>query len=185
MAFLDFLKPLSSSNSTDAQKNPMPSPDAANELGIEIHCSLCGKDQNKVRKIIAGPAVYICDECIDLCKDIMSEEVDREQQQEHKEQEDDGQCACCARACKRAALSGFPVDALFCEPCMDGLRNYIRQHSGEKRQTKVEPGDRICTICRQPYSAAKLYEPTEEPLYCEFCLDDLKRLAEERKTEQK
>jgi ATP-dependent Clp protease ATP-binding subunit ClpX len=39
-------------------------------------CSLCGKSQNQVKKIIAGPAgaaVYICDECVDLCNDILKE----------------------------------------------------------------------------------------------------------------
>ena len=37
-------------------------------------CSFCGKDQNHVRKLIAGPTVYICDECVDLCNDILEEE---------------------------------------------------------------------------------------------------------------
>lgn len=38
-------------------------------------CSFCGKDQDHVRKLIAGPSVYICDECIDLCNDIIENEV--------------------------------------------------------------------------------------------------------------
>src|SRR6059058_3293157 len=37
-------------------------------------CSFCGKSQDEVRKLIAGPSVYICDECIDLCNDIIREE---------------------------------------------------------------------------------------------------------------
>ena len=37
-------------------------------------CSFCGKSQDEVRKLIAGPTVYICDECIDLCNDIILEE---------------------------------------------------------------------------------------------------------------
>jgi ClpX C4-type zinc finger len=41
-------------------------------------CSFCGKSQQQVRKLIAGPTVYICDECIGLCNDIIAEEVDRE-----------------------------------------------------------------------------------------------------------
>lgn len=41
-------------------------------------CSFCGKSQDEVRKLIAGPEVYICDECIDLCNDIILEEVDEE-----------------------------------------------------------------------------------------------------------
>ncbi|MCL1800128.1 MAG: ATP-dependent Clp protease ATP-binding subunit ClpX [Promicromonosporaceae bacterium] len=39
-----------------------------------VKCSFCGKSQKQVRKLIAGPSVYICDECIDLCNDIMDEE---------------------------------------------------------------------------------------------------------------
>ena len=42
-------------------------------------CSFCGKSQDDVRKLIAGPTVYICDECIDLCNDIIAEEVDHEE----------------------------------------------------------------------------------------------------------
>ena len=38
-------------------------------------CSFCGKNQNQVRKLIAGPSVYICNECIDLCNDIIKEEI--------------------------------------------------------------------------------------------------------------
>ena len=39
-----------------------------------LRCSFCGKTQEEVKKIIAGPTVYICDECIDLCNEIMEEE---------------------------------------------------------------------------------------------------------------
>ena len=42
-------------------------------------CSFCGKSQKEVKKLIAGPAVYICDECIDLCNDIITEEKEREE----------------------------------------------------------------------------------------------------------
>src|SRR6266571_1020229 len=42
-------------------------------------CSFCGKSQDEVRKLIAGPTVYICDECIDLCNDIIAEENDNEE----------------------------------------------------------------------------------------------------------
>jgi len=42
-------------------------------------CSFCGKSQDEVRKLIAGPTVYICDECIDLCNDIIAEECDQDE----------------------------------------------------------------------------------------------------------
>jgi ATP-dependent Clp protease ATP-binding subunit ClpX len=44
-----------------------------------LSCSFCGKSQREVKKLIAGPTVYICDECIALCNDIIAEEVDREE----------------------------------------------------------------------------------------------------------
>jgi ATP-dependent Clp protease ATP-binding subunit ClpX len=45
------------------------------EGGDLVKCSFCGKSQKQVKKLIAGPAVYICDECIDLCNDIIAEEL--------------------------------------------------------------------------------------------------------------
>ena len=46
-----------------------------NELKNALHCSFCGKSQHEVRKLIAGPAVFICDECVELCTDIIREET--------------------------------------------------------------------------------------------------------------
>src|SRR5450759_565645 len=42
-----------------------------------LYCSFCGKSQHEVRKLIAGPTVFICDECVDLCMDIIGEENKR------------------------------------------------------------------------------------------------------------
>src|SRR6059036_2373245 len=47
-----------------------------------LKCSFCGKSQNDVRKLIAGPTVYICDECIELCNDIIAEEWEEERSRE-------------------------------------------------------------------------------------------------------
>ena len=43
--------------------------------GKLLYCSFCGKSQHEVRKLIAGPSVFICDECVDLCNDIITEEM--------------------------------------------------------------------------------------------------------------
>src|SRR5213075_2112682 len=43
-----------------------------------LSCSFCGKNQKEVKKLIAGPTVYICDECIGLCNDIIAEEIEKE-----------------------------------------------------------------------------------------------------------
>jgi ATP-dependent Clp protease ATP-binding subunit ClpX len=46
--------------------------------GTNLACSFCGKSQKEVKKLIAGPTVYICDECIELCNDIIAEEASRD-----------------------------------------------------------------------------------------------------------
>ena len=52
------------------------------EHGGSLVCSFCGKSQREVRKLIAGPTVYICDECISLCNDIIAEEIEAEESEE-------------------------------------------------------------------------------------------------------
>ncbi|KXJ53154.1 ATP-dependent protease ATP-binding subunit ClpX [Neptuniibacter pectenicola] len=53
------------------------------DSGKLLYCSFCGKSQDEVRKLIAGPSVFICDECVDLCNDIIREEIqDAEPQEE-------------------------------------------------------------------------------------------------------
>lgn len=54
-----------------------------NEDGKLLYCSFCGKSQHEVRKLIAGPSVFICDECVELCNDIIREELE-----DHSEQSD-------------------------------------------------------------------------------------------------
>ena len=51
-----------------------------------LRCSFCGKTQDEVKKIIAGPTVYICDECIDLCNEIMEEEYQNEHPDDIKQE---------------------------------------------------------------------------------------------------
>ncbi|TDT39382.1 ATP-dependent Clp protease ATP-binding subunit ClpX [Halospina denitrificans] len=50
--------------------------------GKLLYCSFCGKSQHEVRKLIAGPSVFICDECVDLCNDIIREEIQETTQEE-------------------------------------------------------------------------------------------------------
>ena len=58
----------------------------SNQKDAPLRCSFCGKTQDEVKKIIAGPGVYICDECIELCNDIMEEEWQRERAMDDSEQ---------------------------------------------------------------------------------------------------
>ena len=55
-----------------------------NDKATLLVCSFCGKAQNEVRKLIAGPTVYICDECVELCNDIISEETEVEHSLDEK-----------------------------------------------------------------------------------------------------
>ena len=49
--------------------------------GKLLHCNFCGKSQHEVRKLIAGPSVYVCDECVELCNDIIREELQESAQE--------------------------------------------------------------------------------------------------------
>jgi len=53
------------------------------EEGKLLYCSFCGKSQHEVRKLIAGPSVFICDECVELCNDIIREELDDRTEEGH------------------------------------------------------------------------------------------------------
>ncbi|MEO5559213.1 MAG: ClpX C4-type zinc finger protein, partial [Dokdonella sp.] len=51
-------------------------PSRSGDNGKILYCSFCGKSQHEVRKLIAGPSVFICDECVELCNDIIREELE-------------------------------------------------------------------------------------------------------------
>ena len=58
--------------------------DGTKDDGKLLYCSFCGKSQHEVRKLIAGPSVFICDECVDLCNDIITEELQERDESESK-----------------------------------------------------------------------------------------------------
>src|SRR5205085_1174592 len=60
------------------------SPELDKRENHTLCCSFCGKSQKEVKKLIAGPTVYICDECIGLCNDIIAEEIDKEEARDQK-----------------------------------------------------------------------------------------------------
>jgi ATP-dependent Clp protease ATP-binding subunit ClpX len=55
----------------------------SNDANNDLLCSFCGKSQDEVKKLIAGPSVYICDECIQLCNEIIAEEYSQEGDETH------------------------------------------------------------------------------------------------------
>jgi ATP-dependent Clp protease ATP-binding subunit ClpX len=58
--------------------------DGSSEDNKLLYCSFCGKSQNDVKKLIAGPSVFVCDECVDLCNDIIREEIEEVSQGEEQ-----------------------------------------------------------------------------------------------------
>ena len=53
--------------------------------GDVLRCSFCGKSQHEVKKLIAGPTVYICNECVEVCLDIIAEDRIHEAKVHHQE----------------------------------------------------------------------------------------------------
>jgi ATP-dependent Clp protease ATP-binding subunit ClpX len=44
-------------------------------LSVKLHCSFCGKSEKEVKRLIAGPKVHICNECVDICNEIIADDV--------------------------------------------------------------------------------------------------------------
>src|SRR5947207_7631525 len=86
-------------------------------------CSFCGKSQHEVRKIIAGPTVFICDECIDLCNDIIAAECDQEDSLGRPASSDAVMlgttfiCLLCRLPRIQADMIPVAEDRLLCRPC--------------------------------------------------------------------
>jgi len=99
----------------------------AEESGKTYTCSFCGKSQDEVRKLIAGPTVYICDECIDLCNDIIAEEVDHEAQLEGPASPVSSPnaptwCRVCQLPKPAEEVVAVPALGVVCHRCVDMIR---------------------------------------------------------------
>ena len=81
-----------------------------------VVCSFCGKTQDEVRKLIAGPSVYICDECIDLCNDIIADEIARGPTDPLK-------CWICQEVGTRRELINVPRGVSLCRDCFHAMRS--------------------------------------------------------------
>jgi len=57
---------------------PAPATPASEDTGPVARCSFCGKPNTEVQRLVAGPGVYICNECVGLCSDILAQHADRE-----------------------------------------------------------------------------------------------------------
>jgi hypothetical protein len=104
---------------------PMPEPSV-------LSCSFCDKSQNDVRKLIAGPAVFICDECVEVCTNIIADDAQADGTNADRDvsRQSDEDSRLLGRAC---ALCGFPLlsveEALgiaergfLCHACVDAVQ---------------------------------------------------------------
>ncbi|NBV58979.1 MAG: ATP-dependent protease ATP-binding subunit ClpX, partial [Synechococcaceae bacterium WB4_2_0811] len=102
------------------------------KFDAHLKCSFCGKSQEQVRKLIAGPGVYICDECIDLCNEILDEElVEAQGGGRHAHQENSRKTVPSKKATK-------PVPTLASIPKPREIKSFLdRQVVGQEEAKKV------------------------------------------------
>jgi hypothetical protein len=98
----------------------------------KLICSFCGKDQDQVRKLIAGPSVYICDECVDLCNDILEGECEHETPAGQTPQQGtifnrDARCAVCHLLKPSEELLALPDRGLICTVCLDVVKGVAEE----------------------------------------------------------
>jgi len=101
----------------------------------EVSCSFCGKGPNEVRKLIAGPSVHICDECVDLCDGILTKEstkdVEETANSTAKSQTAERLCGICMEARETDELIFLPHAAYMCAGCLEDMQA-IRDKHAEK-----------------------------------------------------
>ena len=82
-----------------------------------LRCSFCNKTQDEVRKLIAGPKVQICEECVDRCIDVLAEELARKPQG----------CLLCGSTKEMQEMARIPGRGPVCRECLDAVRAVIEQ----------------------------------------------------------
>jgi ClpX C4-type zinc finger len=96
-----------------------------------VSCSFCSKEQNEVRKIIAGPAVHICDECVDLCGAILANENIHETDKPMPDSTSERLCGICMQPRESDELVFLPHAAYMCAGCLEQL-DAVRERQAEK-----------------------------------------------------
>ena len=106
-----------------------------------LYCSFCGKSQGEVRKLIAGPSVYVCDECVDLCNDIIKEELANDDLEEGEEGEEGQQRLPKPKEIK-AALDEYVIGQEQAKKILSVAvyNHYKRLRSYRKKDDEVELG---------------------------------------------
>lgn len=113
---------------TPGEKEPTANP--------KLICSFCGKDQDQVRKLIAGPSVNICDECVELCNDIIEGEREHETPPGQAPQQPtifdiDARCTLCHLPKLSDELLAVLDRGFICAVCLDAVKG-----AAEEREEK-------------------------------------------------
>ena len=112
--------------SSMGDKNEAPLGESKRESAARIACSFCLKTQDEVRKLIAGPNVFICDECIDLCNDIIERECEAEEDPGDSPEAESfttsATCALCTLPKPIDELLSLPERGFICATCVDDVR---------------------------------------------------------------
>ena len=102
-----------------------------------LTCSFCGKNQQEVRKLIAGPSVHICDECVKLCGGIIAEELEVAKSGSPKlkkaagDSKEERLCGICMEPRETDELIFLPHAAYMCAGCLEDIQT-VRDKHGEK-----------------------------------------------------
>jgi hypothetical protein len=92
-------------------------------------CSFCAKSQSEVRKLVAGPSVHICDECIVLCNNILAGETDSAETNKSKAKaQENGLCGICMEERESDELIFLPHAAYMCASCLEDLQTVRDKH---------------------------------------------------------
>ena len=107
----------------------------------DLQCSFCGKSRDEVRKLISGPKVYICDECIALCNDILAEEWPEDVPPSSLASPPSSvsvhgssatfsaRCTLCSFPSPREHLTTVPDRGFLCDACVDAIRAASKRDS--------------------------------------------------------
>jgi hypothetical protein len=97
-----------------------------------VSCSFCSKNQDEVRKLVAGPSVQICDECVDLCRNILAEDRDNGPKAASQLSVADSRlCGICMEERESDELIFLPHAAYMCASCLEEMQS-VRDRQAEK-----------------------------------------------------
>lgn len=108
--------------------------DAREARNANLRCSFCNKNQNNVRKVIAGPAVFICDECVQVCVDIMADDhrFERDVPVESADADRGNSSRSATATCTLCRMPVLLEDALLvearallCHPCVSAIEDAL------------------------------------------------------------